>query len=307
MTRAVAWLAALALVLALASCGGGGGGGSGSSTKADTTPLSIGTKNFTESEILGELYKQALEAKGIRVDLQSAVGPTEIISEALRQGLVDMYPEYVGTLLSVVDKIERPPADPHAAYLLAKQIAERSHLTLLAPARLNDENALAVTRAFSRRHHVVSIGDLRHLHPAARLGSPPEFLTRFEGMIGLRARYGLTGLRKDLVDPDTDLRYAALDSGKIDVAAVFTTDSQLADGRYTVLADPKGLFDQQHVAPLISQKALAAHGPVLARTLNAVSALLTTPLMRMLNRKADVDKQTPSQIADAFLRAHGLK
>jgi osmoprotectant transport system substrate-binding protein len=304
MRRLTASAIALVVALALASCGGGDGK---EKTTASDQPVRIGTKNFTESEILGELYTQALKAKGVPVDLQSAVGPTEVINQALRDGLLDMYPEYVGVLLSEVDKIVDRPASADAAYRLAKDNEERRKFTLLQPASLSNENALAVTKTFARKRRVTSIADLKDLRPAARLGAAPEFLTRFEGMIGLRQKYGLKGLKSKLVDPNTGMRYAALDSGKIDVASVFTTDSQLVADRYTLLADPKGVFDKQHVVPLISHKALDAHGPQLAATLNAVSALLTTPVMRELNRQAGVEKQTPAAIADKFLRAHGLK
>ncbi len=293
----------VALAFALASCGGGGEDGK---TTDDTLPVRIGTKNFTESEIIGELYKQALEAKGLRVDLQSAVGPTEVINAALRDGFLDMYPEYVGVLLSEVDKIVDRPQDANAAYLRAKTIEEQRKFTLLRPSRLSNENALAVTKAFARKRRVTSIADLKALRPAARLGAAPEFLTRFEGMIGLQRRYGLDDLKTELVDPNTGLRYAALDSGKIDVASVFTTDSQLLDGRYRLLADPKGVFDKQHMVPIISRKAIEAHGAVLTTTLDAVSALLTTPVMRELNRKAGEEKLLPAKIAEDFLRSHGL-
>jgi osmoprotectant transport system substrate-binding protein len=303
MRAAIRALALLA-VLALAGCGGGD---ATSTTSAQKVPVRIGTKNFTESEILGELYRQALEAKGVPVELQSAVGPTEVINTALRDGLLDMYPEYIGVLLSEVDKIVDRPTSANAAYILAKSIEERRKFTLLDQTRLSNENALAVTKAFSRRHHVTSIADLKALRPPARLGAAPEFLTRFEGMIGLQERYGLRNLKTDFADPNTGVRYGALDSGKIDVASVFTTDSQLAGSHYVLLADPKGVFEKQHVAPIISRKALAQHGPELPATLNAVSALLTTPVMRRLNAKADVDHEKPRDIASAFLRRYGLK
>ena len=298
----------LALVVAfgfaLAACGGGDG--AGSKTTADHEPVRIGTKNFTESEIIGELYKQALESKGLGVDLQSAVGPTEVINTALRDGLLDMYPEYIGVLLSEVDKIVDRPMSANEAYDLAKQIEERREFTLLDQSRLSNENALAVTKSFSRRRGVTSIANLKALRPPARLGAAPEFLTRFEGMIGLRRRYGLRNLKTDFADPNTGVRYAALEEGKIDVASVFTTDSQLADNRYVLLKDPRGIFEKQHMAPIVSREALETHGELLATTVNAVSALLTTAVMRELNSKADVDKQTPEAIAGAFLREHGL-
>jgi osmoprotectant transport system substrate-binding protein len=304
MRRVTASAIALVVALVLGSCGGGDGG---PKTTAADKPVRIGTKNFPESEILGELYKQALVAKGVPVNLQTSVGPTEIINPALRDGLLDMYPEYVGVLLSEVDRIVDRPSDAGAAYRLAKDNEERRDFTLLEPSRMSNENALAVKKTFARKRGVRSIADLKRLRPAARLGAAPEFLRRYEGMIGLRKEYGLKGVKTDFADPNTGRRYTALDSGKIDVASVFTTDSQLVADRYTLLADPKGVFEKQHLVPLISRKVLAAHGAVLPATINAVSALLTTPVMRELNRKAGVDKQSPTQIADTFLRAHGLK
>jgi osmoprotectant transport system substrate-binding protein len=291
---------AFVVALALAACGGDD---KPAKTVADSSPVRIGTKNFAESDIVGQLYKQALDAKGVPAELQSMVGTTEVINLALRDGSLDMYPEYIGVLLSEVDKIEKRPGTAAAAYRLAKQTEERRRFTLLEQTPFSDENALAVTRAFARREGVRSITDLARLGSKATLGAPPEFDNRFEGMIGLRERYGL---RKLTMRPfDIGLQYAPLDAGKIDVARVSTTDSQLASGHYTLLSDPKGIFAKQHVAPLISRKALAAHGPQLARTLNAVSALLTTPVMRDLNAKAV--KRSPAAVADEFLRANGLK
>jgi osmoprotectant transport system substrate-binding protein len=299
--RAIAGCLALLVALVLASCGGAD---APARTAAHAGPVRIGTKNFTESEILGELYTQALEAKGIQVDLQSSVGPGELTNRALRLGLLDMYPEYVGVLLSEVDKIVSRPTSPQAAYRLAKGIEERRGFTLLKPTRLSNENALAVKRSFGRRRGVSSIPDLARLRPGERVGVAPEFATRFEGGKGLRKLYGLS-LRTKVVDVPAGRQYPELDSGRIAAASVFTTDSQLARGGYTLLRDPKGVFAKNHVAPMISMKALKAHGPLLAATLNAVSALLTTPVMRDLNAMAA--SRTPRQVADAFLRAHGLK
>jgi osmoprotectant transport system substrate-binding protein len=302
--RLIASSVVLAVALALAGCGGGH---PGPAKHGDTTPVRIGTKNFTESQILGELYKQALEAKGFRVDLQSGVGPTEVTNRALRDGFLDMYPEYVGVLLSEVDKIVKRPASPLAAYNLAKKIEQGRKFTLLDQTRLSDENALAVKTSFGKRYGITSIPDLARLPHGAILGAAPEFRNRFEGMIGLRERYGLRSLKMRAVDVGKGAQYPQLNSGALKVALVFTTDSQLARGHYTLLSDPKGVFAKNHVAPVISQKALALHGPRLAQTLNDVSAVLTTPVMRMLNAKVDIDKRSPSDVADEFLRANNLK
>jgi len=292
---------ALSLALMVASCGGQQD--PGPPQQAGHGPVRIGTKNFTESVILGELYRQALEAKGLKVELQSRVGSTELTNAALRDGSLDLYPEYIGVLLSEVDNIRTRPASPRAAYLLAKSKEESRDFTLLKPARLSNENALAVTTSFARRERVRSIRDLKRLRPAPRLGALPEFANRFEGLVGLDARYGL---QLSLKPVEAGRQYAQLDRGRIDVAGVFTTDPQLAGGRYKLLHDPEGVFAKQNVVPLVSKKALKAHGPRLAATLDSVSALLTNPAMQTLNRKVEIEKRSPEQVAGEFLSDQGL-
>ncbi len=289
----------LLVALALASCGG-----SGEERKQDSTPVRIGTTNFPENEILGELYKQALEAKGLEVELQTAIGPREQTILALRGGFIDMYPEYVGVLLSEIHKIVDRPKSPQAAYELAKRLEQPEGFTLLAQTKLSNDNALAVLKSVGLSRRIDSIDDLKRLRRGERVAVAPEFPTRFEGLRGLSKLYGLTPQTK-IVDVPNGAQYPELDERRVVAASVFTTDSQLAGGRYTLLADPKGVFATNHVAPLISRKILDAHGPQLAETLDAVSALLTTPVMQELNAMAA--KQTPKAVADAFLRANRLK
>lgn len=290
--RAIVLLAALAL----ASCGG--------SDTPKRDPVRIGTTNFAENEILGELYKQALEAKGVRVELQAAIGPREQTILALRGGFIDMYPEYVGVLLSEIHNVVDRPDSPQEAYELAKKLEQPKGFTLLAQTKLSNDNALAVLKSVGARRHIDTIDDLQRLRRGERVGVAPEFLTRFEGLLGLRRRYGFAP-RTKIVNVPNGEQYPELDKRKVIAASVFTTDRQLASGRYTLLDDPKGVFATNHVAPLISRKVLDAYGPQLANTLNAVSALLTTPVMQELNAKAAT--QTPAAVADEFLRAHGLK
>jgi len=291
----------LVLALGLASCGGSD---PPVRTTATADPLRIGTKNFPEAVLLGELYKQALEARGIPVRLRPGVGSSEVIHKALENDALDMYPEYIGVLLSEVDKVLKRPASAADSYALAKMKEEARKLTLLEPTSLSDENALAVTKAFARRHDVSSIADLRRVRPRPTLRAAPEFQSRFEGQLGLRRLYGL----KLKLKPwnTAGVQYAELDRGKYGVALVFTTDPQLASGRYVLLRDPKSVFAKNHVAPLISQKAVKRYGPRMTERLNAVSGLLTTPVMRGLNAKL-VEGQSPKQVADEFLRAHNLK
>jgi osmoprotectant transport system substrate-binding protein len=138
-----------------------------------------------------------------------------------------------------------------------------------------------------------------------RIGAPPEFQTRFEGLVGLGQRYGL---RNATARPMAIGRqYAALDSGSVDVAAVFTTDGQLAGGRYVLLDDPRGVFGTQHLAPIISRAALRTHGPRLQAVIDAVSRRLTAAAMRRMNAAVQLRGRASVEVADDFLRRAGLK
>jgi osmoprotectant transport system substrate-binding protein len=300
------WPAALAVavLLAFGACGGGNDS-SDARTASDSPPLRIGTKNFTEQFILGELYGQALEAKGFRVVLKRNVGSTEIIHQALLDGALDMYPEYVGVLLSEVANRRKRPASPQAAYRAAEAFEARNGFTLLAATPFSDSNALAVKPSYARRYGVRTIADLRHVPGTVRIGAPPEFRTRFEGLIGLAQRYDIHNAQA--IPLAIGAQYAALDDGRVDAAAVFTTDGQLADRTYVLLKDPRGVFGTQHVAPIISRRALRARGPRLAAAIDAVSRRLTARAMRRMNAAVDLDGRRPRDVAAEFLRREKLR
>lgn len=305
--RSLAIVAGLLVVFALSGCGGSGDDAAqttGAIAPSDGPPIRIGAKNFTEQAILGELYRLALEAKGFEVVLKADVGSTEIIHRALRRGALDMYPEYVGVLLSEVAEDRSRPRSAAAAYEVAKRYEERGGFTLLAQTPFSDSNALAVKPDFARRHKLRTIADLRRLEGTVEVGALPEFRTRFEGLDGLEEVYGLRNLRVAPVRADG--RYAALDSGEVDVASVFTTEGQLASDRYVVLDDTEGLFASGHVAPIISTAILEAHGARLQTTIDAVSKALTTPAMREMNAAVDLRNRRPVDVAAGFLRANKL-
>jgi osmoprotectant transport system substrate-binding protein len=299
----------LALVLAallVASCGGGDDGDRQETTATvahSGPPVRIGTKNFTEQFILGELYKQALEAKGFRVELKSDIGSSEITHQALAGGALDMYPEYVDLLLSEVANQRVRPRDPAQAYEAAKRFEERNGFTLLAPTPFKDANAIAVTPRFARAHKLRSIADLAKL-ARVRIGAPQEFRTRFEGFNGLQDIYRLTNL-EHVVTPIGD-QYAALDAGKIDAARVSTTDGELQQRKLVLLTDPKRIFAANHVAPVISDKAVRTHGAQMRAAIDGVSRVLTTADMQKMNAAVEIDKRTARDVAAEFLRAKGL-
>jgi osmoprotectant transport system substrate-binding protein len=301
--RFVALLAAA--VLLIGGCGGSDKPAASTGGGRDETPLRIGTKNFAEQFLLGELYKQALEAKGFPVELKTNIGSSEIIHQALTDGALDMYPEYVGVLLSEVANVRERPASPKAAYDAAQAFEQRKGFTMLGMTPFSDANALAVTPEYAKRHGIRTIADLRKVPGTVRIGAPPEFQTRFEGLVGLGERYGLHNAKATAIA--IGRQYAALDSGRVDAAAVFTTDGQLAGGRYVILEDPRGVFGTQHVAPIISRAALRAHGPRLQEVIDAVSRRLTAPAMRRMNADVQLKGRSSAGVAGEFLRAQGLK
>lgn len=301
-TRSPAALAALLLTLAFAAGCGDDGGDSGTAAKKRGPVVTIGTKNFPEQFILGELYRQALVANGFRVRLKSDIGASEIVDRALTAGSLDMYPEYTGVILSeLAGKRERPKSAAEA-YRMAKRFQEGRGFTLLGMTPFSDQNALATTPEFARRERLRTIADLGRLGEV-EVGAPPEFRTRFEGISGLRRLYGLRNVRvKALKIGD---QYPALEKGKVDLANVFTTDGQLVGSRYVVLRDPRALFAFQNVAPVIRAD-LARRYPKLVQVVDSVSAKLTTEAMRRMNAAAVQKGQAPAAVAAAFLRKAGI-
>src|SRR4051812_25309581 len=261
--------AALAvLLIALGGCGGDDGGSTSAKKQTATTPaapqITIGTKNFPEQFVLGELYKQALEANGFRVRLKSDIGSSEIVDRALVAGSLDMYPEYIGVALSELAGKTRRPSSRADAYRRAKAFEEKRGFTLLAMTPFSDQNALAVLPAYAKSHGLHEIGDLAKVPGGVLIAAPPEFRTRFEGLVGLRQLYGLTRIKvKQLKIGE---QYAALDKHMADAANVFTTDGQLEKGRYVLLSDPRNLFTFQNVAPVIRRDLVRKNPPCAARS-----------------------------------------
>ena len=316
--RALGALVPIGAALLLAACGSSSSSSSSSSSTATASssaaaaaggpgagkpPVVIGDKNFTEENILGALYTQALQAKGFKVTEKDNIGSSEIIYKALQSGQIDMYPEYTGTLLTAVAGQTTQPTSAAAAYTQAKAFAQQHGFTLLLPTPFSDSDVLATTPAYASAHSLHSNHDLAKLGTSVKLAGAPEFATRYEGLIGLKKVYGIN---PTFVPLAIGLNYNALDSGQVQVADVFTTDGQLQSGKYVLLADPKGVFGFQNVAPVVSQRVLAAEGPAFASTLNSVSALLTLPAVQKLNAAVTNLKLAPSAVAAQFLKANGL-
>ena len=282
-----------ALVLNAAACGGDEGEGeatrattAGQEETASRPTVVLGTKDFTEQFVLGELYKQALEARGYRVRLNSNIGSTEIIDKALTSGQINMYPEYTGTALTVVFGEQGSAKTAEATYERAKRRYQERGQTLLAMTPFSDSDAIAVLKQTAQKNGLKTVGDLKKLG-RFRLGGQPEFRTRSQGLPGLRKNYGLT--KVEFVPFAGISPYQALDQKNVDAAAIFSTDPPLASGKYVVLADTKAQFGFQNVAPVVDQELVDELGQDFVDTVDAVSRKLTEKAIIAMNSAVAID------------------
>jgi osmoprotectant transport system substrate-binding protein len=315
--RRAALVAALFAIaaLAVAGCGGSDTSGAGSSSTGPSTQaavqpgkgkpaVTIGTKDFTEEYILGELYARALRAEGYAVDLKRSIGPTEVVDKALTAGKIDAYPEYTGeTVATVAGKNVLTGSAEKTAQMAKDFYAERGQVAS-SPTPFEDVDAIGVLKGFATKHGLETLDDLKKL-PSFTLGARPEFKDRFVGFAGMKKVYGIKNA--DYKQLATGLQYTALDKGNIDTANVFSTDAQLASGKYAILKDPKGVFGFQNVLFVINKaKYQALGGPQFMAIIDKVNALLTEPAMRTMNAAVALDKQDAGQVADGFLKANKL-
>jgi osmoprotectant transport system substrate-binding protein len=263
----------------------------------------MGDKNFTEEYILGDLYQQALEAKGYTVTLKPNIGSSELVDKALTSGQIQMYPEYTGVILSVIKGQSKVPVSAAATYQAAKAFEASRGFTLLNPTPFQDRDATVTLKAFAQKHDLKTMEDLKKL-PSFTNGGPPENKTRYEGIVGMHEAYHLYNVV--FVPLAIGLQYQALDSGKVDTAQAFTTDGQLTSGKYVQLSDPKHIYGFQQVAPVVSAKLISKEGPAFSQTLNAVDAKLTDTVMQKLNAAVVLDKVDAATVAHDFLKDNGL-
>ena len=321
---AFAAVVALLAVVVLAACGsssssstasGGSSASSGSSSSASSgassssqpgkgkPPIVLGDKNFTEEFILGDLYQQALQAKGYTVTLKANIGSSELTDKALTSGQIQMYPEYTGVILSVLKGQSKVPVSAAATYAQAKAFEAGRGYTLLNPTPFQDRDVTITLKAFAAKNHLASMEDLAKL-PSWTNGGPPENKTRYEGLVGMHEAYHLNNVH--FVPLAIGLQYQALDSGKVDTAQGFTTDGQLSSGKYALLTDPKHIYGFQQITPVVKTSLLQQEGPAFAQTLNAVDATLTDTVMQKLNAAVVLQKVDAATVAKEFLKANHL-
>jgi osmoprotectant transport system substrate-binding protein len=279
-----------------------------SSSSSGTTPASsggtitLGTKNFTEEYIVGALYQQALTKAGCKVNYKPNIGATEVVDKALTSGQIDAYPEYTGESVATVFGINKTVTSPQEEYSLAKAAYAKRGQVMSQMTPFFDTDAIAVLKSYAQKYHLVNTADLAKV-PHFTLGARPEFLSRQEGAAGMKKVYGVKNFSfKSLA---LGLQYQALDSGSVDAIDVFTTDPQLASGKYTVLKDPKNIFGFQNIALIVDKNKLSAC-PQILTVADKINKLLTTPAIIAMNKAVALDKQQPGPVAAAFLKANGM-
>jgi osmoprotectant transport system substrate-binding protein len=272
----------------------GGGTSSGS--------VIVGSANFPENEVLAEVYALALQKAGVKATTKLNIGAREVYYPQVEKGAITIIPEYNGTLLTVeVDKTSTAKSTPDVDAALAAKLP--SSLTVLNPAPGQDSDSIAVTQATAAKYKLKSIADLQSVASQFVLGGPPEFKTRTDGIVGLKSVYGLTFKSFDPLDESGPITLAALTSGKVQAADVFTTTPQIISDKLVSLTDPKNLFAAQNVIPLVYKPALTS---TISSTLNAVDAKLTTSALLALDVKVIVDKQDYTTAAQQWLQSVGL-
>ena len=291
LSRAPAIAALVALVgvalLAWTSSAGSARGG-----------IVVGSKNFTEQVVLGELMAQAIEAEGTPVVRKLNLGGTFICDRALRSGDIDLYVEYTGTAVTAVFH-QDVPHDPRRAFEQARDLYARSGVTALEPLGFNNTFAILVRARDARRLGLRSIDDLRAVAGEWTPGFGYEFLQRADGYPGLSRTYGLK-FRGEPRAMDLSLIYKALGDGQVDVIAGDATSALIDALDLTALDDTRHYFPPYDAAPVVRTTALLSH-PEVGRALAHLAGRITERDMRAMNRAVDLDRRDPREVARQFL------
>ena len=315
---ATALIAVLLAALAMGACGDDDDDDGGSTTGGDTASkierndansgieITVGSKNFTEQKVLGEIYAQGLEAAGFTVDKELNLGDEKTALKAVKSGEIDGYPEYTGTaLLSFFGVAANEiPKDPATAFDDAKAGFADEGLVAYPPTPFTSSNEVGLTQEKAEELGVATISDLAEHDQDMTLYGSPECRQRTDCLLGLQQVYGLDF--KEFVPVAIDLRHQVLIDGKADASIVFTTDPQIQREGFVLLEDDKGMFPPYNSTFVVSQELADEAGAELEDTIAKVQEGLTDVVMQELNARVDLDKKTPEQVAQEYLQESGL-
>lgn len=315
---AFAMLAALALAIGATACGSSdddssstegsnGGGAIVSNPDNGKVSLTIGSKNFPEQEILGEIYAQALQAAGYKVKSDLNLGSETVALQAVKSGAISGYPEYASTALTSFfgKEPEDVPADAKGAYEEAKAEFEKEGLTAFPPTPFASANAVGTLKKTAEKYGLKTVSDLDGVSEKLTLYGSPECPERIDCLKGLEELYGLKF--KSFKPVDISLRYTVLDKGQADLSILFTTDPQLSaeKDKYVILEDDKEVFPAGNVIFITKKSTAEQAGPDYEKTIVQVQEGLTLEVMQELDARVELEKQTPKEAAAAYLKSAG--
>jgi glycine betaine/choline ABC-type transport system substrate-binding protein len=312
----VAVLLALFLSLGVAACGSSndsstegeeGGGAIVSNPKNGKVSLTIGSKNFPEQEILGEIYAQALKAAGYKVKSALNLGSETVAHKAVKSGQISGYPEYASTALTSFFGLEpeEVPASAQAAYEKANEEFEKEGLTAFPPTPFASANAVGTLKKTAEKEGLKTISDLKGKSEHLSLYGSPECRQRIDCLAGLEKYYGLKF--KSFTPIDIGLRYKVLETGQADLSILFTTDAQLSaeKDKFVILEDDKHVFPAGNIIFVSKASTAEKAGPDYEKTIVQVQEGLTLPVMQELDARVELEKQSPAKAAAAYLEEAG--
>ncbi len=300
-------MVALSLAIIASGCAGEGaleGGGEGGGAGGDA--VVVGSANFSEQLILGNMYAELLEDRGVSVERRLNIGSRDTLFPALESGEITLVPEYTGALLVFRAEGEEEELKGSEPSQVTDRLREElpDGLVALDPAEAQNRGSLAVLPETAEEYELETYSDLAEVADELAVGGPPEFLTRYSGMVGLQEVYGIEEFGEfRALDAGGPLTAEALSSGQIDVARVFTTQGVIKDQGWVVLEDDKNMELAQNIVPVIREPALTDE---IQSALNELSAGLTTENLISLNERVEVDREDPEVVAREYLQENGL-
>jgi osmoprotectant transport system substrate-binding protein len=339
--------AALSLAVGISACGGGSSSSSSEATEAESTEppategegagkeepaegeeseeaeggaeaissnpenakvsLTIGSKNFPEQEILGEIYTQALAAAGYKAKSDLSLGSETVALKTLKAGQISGYPEYASTALTSFFGLEpeEVPSDATEAWEKANTEFAKDGLEAFEPTPFASANAVGLLKTTAEKYGLKTISDLEGVSEKLSLYGSPECRQRIDCLAGLEKLYGLKF--KEFKPVDISLRYKVLEQGQADLSILFTTDPQLAaeSGKFVILEDDKKVFPAGNIIFVTSKKVAEKAGPDYEKTILNVQKGLTLEVMQELDARVELEKETPKEAAAAYLEAAG--
>jgi osmoprotectant transport system substrate-binding protein len=316
----LAALAALALTLGVAACGSSGSSSSESSEEGGAAAgaiksnpangkvsLTIGSKNFPEQEILGEIYAQALTAAGYKVKSALNLGSETVALKSVKTDQISGYPEYASTALTSFFGLEpeEVPSDATEAWEKANAEFEKEGLTAFAPTPFASANAVGTLKKTAEKYGLENVSDLKGVSEKLSLYGSPECRQRIDCLAGLEKLYGLKF--KSFTPVDISLRYTVLEKGQADLSILFTTDPQLSaeKNKFVILEDDKHVFPAGNIIFVTKKSVAEEAGPDYEKTILEVQKGLTLPVVQELDARVELEKQTPREAAAAYLKSAG--